>query len=399
MMRVLRVIGSMDPKLGGPAQAVRSSIPALERSGVHNEVVSLDDPEAPYLKLDPFKTHALGPASGPWKYGSKLFPWLISNIPRFDVVIVEGLWQYYGHATAQAFRELKRRQTGASPARLLVMSHGMLDPYFQKAKERRLKAMRNWFYWKLIESKVVNHADGLLFTCEEERLLARQPFRPYHPKREFNIGLGIEHPPALEQSMRDAFRSRCPQLGDASYILFLGRIHEKKGVDLLVDAYAKTVNSRSRKLVIAGPGLDTPFGSHVKDLVDRHGLAGQILFPGMLSGASKWGAFYGCEAFVLPSHQENFGIAVVEALACSKPVLISNQVNIWREIVAENAGVAEPDTMEGTERLLRRWAEFPQAEVSKMTERARQAFQKLYAVETAVPRMMDMFNEVRSTNR
>jgi hypothetical protein len=73
----------------------------------------------------------------------------------------------------------------------------------------------------------------------------------------------------------------------------------------------------------------------------------------MLSGAAKWGALYGCEAFVLPSHQENFGIAVVEALACGKPVLISDQVNIWREIVEDGAGLVEGDTEEGVEKLLR----------------------------------------------
>ena len=76
---------------------------------------------------------------------------------------------------------------------------------------------------------------------------------------------------------------------------------------------------------------------------------------GMLSGAAKWGALYGCEAFVLPSHQENFGIAVVEALACGRPVLISDQVNIWREIVEDGAGIAEADTEEGVEKLLRRF--------------------------------------------
>ena len=75
----------------------------------------------------------------------------------------------------------------------------------------------------------------------------------------------------------------------------------------------------------------------------------------MLDGDSKWGAFYGCEAFVLPSHQENFGISVVEALACDKPVLISNKVNIWREIAHDEAGFVEEDTVDGTARLLNRF--------------------------------------------
>jgi glycosyltransferase involved in cell wall biosynthesis len=75
----------------------------------------------------------------------------------------------------------------------------------------------------------------------------------------------------------------------------------------------------------------------------------------MLEGDAKWGAFYGCEAFVLPSHQENFGISVVEALACDKPVLISNKVNIWREIAQDGAGLVEADSVDGTARLLNRF--------------------------------------------
>jgi glycosyltransferase involved in cell wall biosynthesis len=77
--------------------------------------------------------------------------------------------------------------------------------------------------------------------------------------------------------------------------------------------------------------------------------------PHRLRKSEKWGVLYGCEAFVLPSHQENFGIAVVEALACGKPVLISDQVNIWREIVEDGAGIAEADTEEGVVKLLKKF--------------------------------------------
>jgi hypothetical protein len=122
-------------------------------------------------------------------------------------------------------------------------------------------------------------------------------------------------------------------------------------------------------LVIAGPGWDSGYGEEVRRLIDEvnrsialtehrtlnteHSAC--VHAVDMLSGAAKWGALYGCEAFVLPSHQENFGIAVVEALACGKPVLISDQVNIWREIVEDGAGLVEGDTEEGVEKLLRRF--------------------------------------------
>jgi len=395
-MNVLRVIGSMDPALGGPGQGVRNTIPALEKLGVHNEVVSLDHPASGFLGNDPFTIHAIGPSVGPWQYGSKLIPWLLDNLNRFDVIVIEGLWLYYSHATGKAWRQFKERSASNEKIpKLLVMPHGMLDPYFQRDPSRRLKAVRNWIYWKLIESKVINHSDGLMFTCDEELQLARQPFRPYHPKNELNVGFGIQEPPPFQQIMEDEFFGACPEVRGYPYLLFLSRIHEKKGVDLLIHGYAKTFNANSPKLVIAGPGLDTPYGKSIRDLVSKYGLNGSVFFPGMLSGDRKWGAFYKCDAFILPSHQENFGIAVVEALACHKPVLISNQVNIWKEIIAEGAGIVADNTQAGAQSLIEKWIDMTPSERLAIVGRTRPAFEKLYAIDPAAERLLTTF---RNTN-
>src|SRR6185436_9961271 len=99
---------------------------------------------------------------------------------------------------------------------------------------------------------------------------------------------------------------------------------------------------------------DTPFGKQLQDLAKGND---DIIFTGMLTGNSKWATIYNSEAFILPSHQENFGIAVVEALACNKPVLISRQVNIWKEIIEAGAGFADDVSEEGITRLLRNWDE------------------------------------------
>jgi glycosyltransferase involved in cell wall biosynthesis len=113
-----------------------------------------------------------------------------------------------------------------------------------------------------------------------------------------------------------------------------------------------------------------------------------VLFPGMLTGDAKWGAFHGCEAFILPSHQENFGIAVVEALACGKPVLISDQVNIWREIEAAGGGVVRPDTAAGTHELLAHWQQLSAAAKNDFQQQARQTFESEFAVRPAAVRFL-----------
>src|SRR5690606_4417418 len=275
-----------------------------------------------------------------------------------DAVIVHGLWLYPSHAVRKAMEELSKSPL-SKHIPWFVMPHGMLDPYFQNAPDRRMKAIRNKYYWKIIEHKVVESATALLFTCQEELLLAQQPFTPYRPKEEINVGYGIQPPPVYTSDMASAFRGKC-ELKNDEYLLFLSRIHPKKGVENLIKAYQKLVDQDSAfpipNLVVAGPGLDTPFGAQMQALAASNSASkNRIHFPGMLNGDEKWGAFYGCEAFILPSHQENFGIAVVEALACGKPVLISDKINIWREIEEGKGGLVETDTESGTFTLLEKW--------------------------------------------
>ncbi|WP_184550113.1 glycosyltransferase [Mucilaginibacter sp. FT3.2] len=396
-MRVLHVISSMNPETGGVCEAIRICANGLEELGVHNEVVSVDDEI--FNKADKFVQHALGPAKNAWYYSKTLLPWLADNITRFDAVIVHGLWLYHGYAVYKTLNSLKIKE--AKP-KLFVMPHGMLDPYFQRARGRRVKAIRNVIYWSLIEKKLINSADEILFTCETELILARVPFWPYKPKLETIVGLGVMAPPAYSIKMAQVFKNMVPQISDSPYLLFLSRIHEKKGADLLIDAYKKIAeehlgpggdkNAASLpKLVIAGPGLDSTYGLQMQQIVAESALLKDLVyFPGMLTGAAKWGAFYGCEAFILPSHQENFGIAVVEALTCNKPVLISNQVNIWRELQEAGGALVADDTNIGTYTMLTNWHNLSSAEKETMGFNARYCYEQHFEVSTVINR----FHEV-----
>ena len=404
-MRVLHVIAEMDPKMGGVGQAVHSIIAGLNELGLENEVLSLDPLDAPFLKGTSFKIHNPGEGKGAWCYSAALMPWFLENLDRYSAVIVHGLWRYHSHATGKAIQYFhKRKQLDKegkfkSSPQLFIMPHGMLDPYFQQAKGRKLKAIRNKYYWKFIERKIINKADGLLFTSEEELRLAREPFHPYQPKKEIIVGLGVEAPTAYTPAMKQAFLEKCPELKSLPYFLFLSRIHEKKGVDTLINAYAKCLNKISAsgipgitlpKLVIAGPGLETPYGKYIETLASQTSvLRESVYFTGMLAGDAKWGAFYGSQVFILPSHQENFGIAVVEALACSKPVLISEQVNIWREIESSGAGFVAADNIEGTVSLIQKWIHTRSEEKQRMQRGAKHAFDKYFAISETASRFRD----------
>jgi glycosyltransferase involved in cell wall biosynthesis len=402
---ILHVLASMDPRLGGVCEAVRTMIIGLAARNVRNEVVCLDATAAVNRNKEALLIHALGPGKGPWCFSARLVSWLVENLPRFDALVVHGLWLYPGFAVQKALLINKRKTAGREKVpRLFVMPHGMLDPYFQRAPERKLKALRNWLFWKLIENKLIHQADGVLFTCEEERRRAREPFSPYQPRQEIVVGLGVAEPPAYTSDLRKAFLRKCPGLLNRPYLLFLSRIHPKKGVDLLIKAYSEIWAKNASALpavsgtdagawqglpvlVIAGPGLDTPYGEAIQKLA-AESKACPVFFPGMLSGAAKWGAFYGCEAFVLPSHQENFGIAVVEALACKKVVLISKKVNIWREIDASGGSMTADDTLAGTRALLERWGQLSSQDKRELGQQARGCFEKCFAADPATTRIL-----------
>ncbi|WP_417886300.1 glycosyltransferase [Zunongwangia sp.] len=395
-MKILHVVDKMNPKAGGVCQAIRMMIKALSDSEIKNEVVCLDNKHEAKVAEDDFLIYALGRVNNPWQYSSLLKDWLKNNINDYQIVIIHGLWQYYGYAVYKVFKSLK-----TVVPKLLVMPHGMLDPYFQEASGRKLKAIRNWGYWKLIEKNIINSADELLFTCKTELMLARKPFTPYLPKSEKVVGLGITKPPTVNPQIEISFFEHCGLNSTEDFILFLGRIHPKKGVLMLLKAYQELLKHDNKipKLVLAGPGVDSPYGLLVKKmLAENEKLKEQVIVPGMLSGNLKWGAFYTCKAFVLPSHQENFGIAIVEALACGKPVLITDKINIYTEIEEYDAGLVAKDTLESIIEMLQNWISFSKKNQKKMADNALRCYENLFTTEAFTTRIIsikDTYEESR----
>ena len=376
-MKFLHLISSVDPSGGGPIEGALRLHEALVTLGHSGEFASVDSPDAPFVDAFPAQVHALGPSKGRFGYSAKLLPWLLAHAGQFDAVIVNGLWQYPGLAT--------RRALGRSTTPYFVFTHGMLDPWFKRRYP--LKHLKKWIYWPWGEYRVLRDATAVLFTCEEERLLARQSFWLYR-SREVVLSYGTSRPPQDAQRLADIFLSAFPALKGKRLLLFLGRIHEKKGCDLLIDAFARRCASDANlHLVMAGPDQEG-WAPSLQQMAQRLGIADRISWPGMLSGDVKWGAFYASDAFCLPSHQENFGIAVAEALGCGRPVLISNKVNIWREIDADRAGFVETDSLEGTVGLLNRWLACSPQDLSTLRSAARECFERRFRIEQVAEKLV-----------
>ncbi|MBX3096045.1 MAG: glycosyltransferase [Fimbriimonadaceae bacterium] len=375
-MRILHVIRSVNPKDGGPIEGLLQRGEALKEMGIVPEILSADDPSADYVRNCSLKVHAVGPAPGIYGRCPAMTEWLRKRRLDFDLVTAHGIWQFPPVAVRNALK-------GTSTP-YFVFVHGMLDPWFDLDKAKRLKKQ---VYWLTNLGAVMRDARFVMFTTEEERRLAHNRFLPYKVTERV-VAYGTNGLTIDAEVAREHFESAFPQLAGKRFLLFLSRIHQKKGCDLLVQAFAQVYGSdREMHLALAGPD-QVGWQADLEAIVKQAGVADRVHFLGMVGGEKKWGAFASADAFVLPSHQENFGIVVAEALSAKCPVLISNKVNIWREVLDGGGGLVAPDDLAGTINLLTRWKSISDSEKDSMREAARATFEKNFsAMQSAVSLM------------
>lgn len=323
----------MDAKKGGPSEGIRQLQSEITHQNlpIECDIVCLDD-DINVKENDYAKVISLGSGKGVFSYSSKLKKWLLDNICNYDVVIIHGLWQYQGYITSKICKKYS--------VPYIVYSHGMLDPWFKKTYPA--KHIKKLIYWMLAEKNVINGAKAVVFTSEEEKILARDSF-PFYKPNESVTAYGTAGYTGSSEIALSEFRKRFPKLADKKLILYVGRIHEKKGCDILINSFAELVkNTTEYHLFLAGPD-DGKYALELKKLVSDLGIEEFVTWGGMISGEVKWGAYYSSQIFCLSSHQENFGIVVAEALSCSIPVVTTDKVNIWREIEGSNAGSISKD--------------------------------------------------------
>jgi glycosyltransferase involved in cell wall biosynthesis len=379
-MNVLHVIGSLSPVEGGPPEVTRQLARAYADGGDTMEVVCQDPLGSAFLSDMPCRVHALGQRwLGRYGLSPRLWMWLRRNISRFDAVVMQGIWTFPGVAV-----RLISRQAGKPYG---VFPHGALDPWFNQ--KYPLKHLKKRIYWP-IQYAVLRDARAVFFTSKLEPELAKTSFRPH----EWNAVIfpnGIYEPGSDRAETMETFYRAYPRLRNRRYFLYLARIHEKKGCDLLLKAFARIAPEQpDLNLVIAGPDRNGCQAA-LERLAAQLGVAERIIWPGIIADDLKWGALRGAEAFILPSHQENFGVAVVESLAANRPVLISNQVNIWSEIQEAEVGLVDDDTLEGVERLMRKWLAMTPAERDAMSARTYPFFLSHYSMKNGAKAINEVF--------
>lgn len=383
-MRILHVIANVDPHDGGPINGLKMAATVMAQSGHETEIVSLDRETDPYHERFPFKVYPQGSWVRRYGYTPKLAQWIARNAHRYDAAVVHGLWNHAAIGGGMALRK--------AGLPYVVFVHGMLAPWFRDAYP--LKHMAKQIFWLAAQGKVLRDARYCLFTSEEERLQARDVFFGYRYKERV-VAYGTQEPPPVMDRDATAFRALLPGLGQKRYLLFLSRIHRKKGCDLLIDAFSRIAPAYPDvDLVIAGPAAP-PLREQLQKQARDSGIESRVHWPGMLDGDVKWQAFYKADAFVLPSHQENFGIAIAEAMACGVPVLTSDKVNIWREIEKSGGGLIQPDTAEGAYNLLKSWLSLSPAQQDEMRRSARRGYEKYFHIESAAADLTRVLEEIK----
>jgi len=323
--KILHVIPSVGPQRGGPSVLMRTLARALSQAGMEVHVATTDDNGPGRLRV-PLGVPQQEDGATFWYFPRQtrfytfswpLTRWLARHVREFDLVHIHALFSY-----------------AALPAALLAHRAGV--PYIVRPlgtlNRWGIENRRPWLKklsFRVLESRILASAAGIHYTSEQELAEAGDLGVSAHP---------LVIPNAVELPVGQASWP-VRTVEDRKVILFLSRFDRKKGLDLLFEAFARVrTQCPGAVLVLAGTG-DPAWVATLKNNAERLGIASDVIWAGFLSGDDKWAALRAADVFVLPSYSENFGIAVLEALACGCPVVLSDQVGIHREIAHAGAGI------------------------------------------------------------
>jgi glycosyltransferase involved in cell wall biosynthesis len=304
------------------------------RRGKTNTVV------AERLRGNGIPVQLVGPGYGPLLMHPKLSSAVDLAVSRAEVVHIHGVWEEIQH---QAARKSQRYKVP-----YIYRPCGLLTPWDMKNGHRKKTAS---LAWRVRDD--INHAHAIHFTTQTEKDGAGN-LNFVTPSIIEPNGINCEEfqPPTARGNFR-----RLLGIGENTIlILFFSRIHPKKGLDLLIPAFSllKENTHLDVVLAIAGPG-EADYVAEIHHLVENSGIGASVFFPGMLAGQQRIEALSDADLFVLPSYQENFGNAVVEALAVGTPVIISDQVNLHETVTRGKVGGVVPTDIRRLYEEMAKW--------------------------------------------
>lgn len=386
MVRVLHVIPSLGPLRGGPSFALPILAQSLARQEVEVHVATTDDngpgrlPSASGRAVSPdgVTTWYFPRQTRFYTFSWPLTAWLARHAGEFDLLHIHALFSY---PTAAA--SLAAARHGVP---YIVRPLGTLNQWGMTQRRPRLKQLS----FQLVERRILKGAAAIHYTSEQERLEAEQLGR-FGPAAVIPLGIDLREfeqpaPPA-------AFLHAHPSLAGRPIILFLSRLDPKKGLDLLLPAFAQLRQAQPRAaLVLAGEG-EPEFVTALRETADDLGIGDSVVFTRFLGGQEKLSALAAATAFVLPSYSENFGVAPVEAMAAGLPVVLSEHVAISGDVRKAEAGLVVPVEAGALAAAMERLLD--PALCSRLGQNARRLARTRFTADAAARELISLYHEVR----
>ena len=359
-LKILRLMTTIDPKFGGPNHTVIASSLALSKQGFKVDMLTSDRKNSNFFKSKKIRIINKGPSMlGQFGLSLKYTLWLLKHRREYDAFIVHGIWMY---PSLLARILLKKKY--------FTFIHGFLDPFFRL---NLIKKIKKQIYWYLIEKKNLLLSRSVILTSEEEKKLLNNTFVNTSGIKKTVLRYGINQPRFNKTKALKYFYKKFPNLKNERFLLFLGRFHEKKGCDILIKAIKKLSDQNINfKFLLAGPNSE--YKKKIMNLSDHYGLKTNVFWSDMIQNNLKWGAISASIGMVLPSHGENFGVALVESLSCSRPVLTTNKVNIYLEILKFKSGYVSKDEINDYAKILKQFSKLKKNQLLKLNKNANKCF-------------------------
>ena len=378
-VKVLRIISSLNPKYGGPARATIDSSIALQKKGINVDILTCDNKKEVFFKSKKIKIINKGPGLlGAYSFSLKLFFWLKKNEVKYDAFIVHGLWQFN---TLMARLLIKKKY--------YVLLHGQLDPFF---KNDFIKLIKKKIYWFLFERNNLLNAKSILLTSKGEMQTLKNTFVKTSNIKKQVIQYGIIKPKLNKKKLSIKFYKKFKNFKDKKFYLFLGRFHEKKGCEIIIETIKILGNNFKGLVLMAGPLSNTIYEKKIINLIKEYKLEKKIIISEALYNDLKWGAIQQSKVMLLPSHGENFGVALVESLSFSKPVLTTFKVNIYKDILNYKAGLVSKDTVNGFTKILKQFSQFNNRKIKKYSNNSYICFKKNFNLESKNNELAKLLN-------
>jgi glycosyltransferase involved in cell wall biosynthesis len=387
MMKILHVIPSVAPHEGGPSFALPLMARGLSEAGVSVDVVTTDD-DGRGGHLDAPLGEAVEQSGARFFYFRRqtqfykaswpMSLWLARNISRYDCVHIHALFSY---ASSNAARFALSRRVP-----YVVRPLGVLNRWGMANRRRVLKRLS----LRLIERRILENAASVHYTSEQERLEAEEAGVRATAAV---IPLGIDTREFHHLPGPGRFYEKFPKTAGRDIVLFLSRLDSKKGLELLLPAFADAHSKNPNALlVIAGTG-DKALTDDLEGLAARLEIADQIVWAGFTSGQEKLSALAAASVFALPSHSENFGIAVVEAMASGLPCVLSDRVGIAADVERLEAGLIVPCQADAIASALRRLLAEPDLR-ARLGVRAREAAAERFSLEAMTRALIGLYDRI-----